>query len=98
MTRATLDARPRPSAPALPGPIRRTLRGVARRLRAASLLRGVGLVAPVAALGAALGMGADFAWPLPPTARWAISGAWLAPPAAAPGAADPLSPPPGARA
>src|SRR3954452_11630997 len=83
MTWATLDARSRPSAPALPGPIRRKLRRVDLRLRAASLLRGVGLVTLVAALGATLGMGADFAWPLSPTARWAISGAWLAATAAA---------------
>ena len=76
MTQAVLDGRPR-SAP-LPAPIRRVLGRVRRRLRGAALLRGVGMVALVGAIGAVLGMGADFAGPLPQAVRWAIWGGWLA--------------------
>ncbi len=59
----------------LPAPIRRALRRVDRRLRVGSVARGVGLVAMAAAAGLAAGMAADFAWPLPGAARWAIWGA-----------------------
>ena len=76
MTQVALDSHPR-SAP-LPAPIRRVLGQVRRRLRGAALLRGVGVVALVGAIGAVLGMGADFAGPLPQAARWAIWGGWLA--------------------
>ena len=76
MSDATIPARS--SIVALPRPIRRVLGRLDRRLRAVAFLRGLGTTALVVALGAALGMGADFAWVLPQEARWAIWGAWLA--------------------
>ncbi|HWE39706.1 MAG TPA: hypothetical protein VG406_24365 [Isosphaeraceae bacterium] len=78
MTQATLDARAQTPPARLPRPIRRVLGRVGRRLRAAALLRGLGRVALVLAVGAALGMAADFAGVLPEAARWAIWGGWLA--------------------
>ena len=81
MTQAALDNRPL-SAP-LPAPIRRVLTRVRRRLRGAAVLRGLGFVTLIGAIGAVLGMGADFAGPLPQAVRWAIWGAWLAAVAAA---------------
>jgi hypothetical protein len=74
MTTTSTEARP---ASALPPALRRGLGRVDRRIRAAGLLRGLGTVALVAALGAAGGMALDVAWPLPEWARWAIWGAWL---------------------
>src|SRR5947209_19919970 len=62
----------------LPDALRRVLGRLDRRLRAASAMRGLGVALLVAALGAALGMAADFAWVLPQPVRWAIWGAWLA--------------------
>jgi hypothetical protein len=76
MTQAVLEARPRFTP--LPAPIRRVLGRVRRRLRAAALLRGIGVVALAGTVGALLGMGADFAAPLPQAARWSIWGTWLA--------------------
>jgi hypothetical protein len=76
MTQPALDAHPR-SKP-LPAPIRRVLRRVRWRLRAAALLRGIGVVALAGTVGALLGMGTDFATPLPQAARWLIWGTWLA--------------------
>src|SRR4051812_16057270 len=78
MIQATRAARSRPAPAPLPRPIRRVLGRIGRRLRAASVLRGIGVVALVVALGAAVGMGADFAGELPQAARWAIWGTWLA--------------------
>jgi hypothetical protein len=57
---------PRPS-PSLPRPIRRGLGRVDHKLRLLGALRGLGTVALVLALGAALGMAADFLWELPRT-------------------------------
>jgi hypothetical protein len=51
---------------------------VRRRLRTAALLRGIGVVALAGAVGVLLGMGADFAAPLPQAARWFLWGAWVA--------------------
>ncbi|HEX8203409.1 MAG TPA: hypothetical protein VF590_23235, partial [Isosphaeraceae bacterium] len=68
---------PRP-APSLPRPIRRGLGRVDRKLRLLGALRGLGTAALVLALGAALGMAADFFWELSRGARWAIWGAWVA--------------------
>ncbi|MDR3636399.1 MAG: hypothetical protein P4L84_21530, partial [Isosphaeraceae bacterium] len=76
MTQATLPIRTAPEA--LPRPIRRVLGRLNRRLRASAALRGAGLVAVVLAVGAALGMAADFAVVLPRAVRWALWGAWLA--------------------
>ena len=45
---------------------------------AASALRGLGTVAMVVALGAALGMAIDVVWVLPAAVRWAVWSAWLA--------------------
>lgn len=70
-----LNVRPRPVP--LPGPIRRMLGQMGRRLRAATLLGGSGRVGSILAIGAAMGMGADYAGVLPLTVRWAIWGAWL---------------------
>jgi hypothetical protein len=58
----------------MPRPIRRALGRVDRRLRGVSVLRGLGAVALLSALGAAGCMAIDFAWWLPRPARWA---AWL---------------------
>jgi hypothetical protein len=76
MPEATLDGRSRSAA--LPRPIRRVLGRIRGRLWAAVLLRGVGLIALVGAVGAALGMLIDFATPLPQAGRWGLWGVWLA--------------------
>ncbi|RUL88716.1 hypothetical protein [Tautonia sociabilis] len=71
-------APPEPSrapAPRLPGEVRRALRGVARRLRAAAAMRGLGTLLAVSAAIAAGAMAVDFVRPMPGPARWA---AWLA--------------------
>lgn len=60
-----------------PPAIRRFLRRVDLRLRSARSARGVGTALLAAAVVAALGMAADFVWPLPEEARWAIWGFWV---------------------
>src|SRR6185437_6752077 len=60
--------------PPLPRPIRGALRRLDRWLRATAAARGLGTTALVLAAVAALGLAADFAWPLPPLGRWA---AWV---------------------
>ena len=77
MATASIENRPRPSAP-LPRAIRRGLGRVDHRLRMVGTARGLGTVALVTAVGAALGMAADVAFVLPIGARWAIWGAWVA--------------------
>lgn len=72
MTTANIDAR------SLPKPLRRGLGRVDRKIRALALARGLGLVAIVLAVVAAIGMALDFALPLPSAARWAIWGGWIA--------------------
>jgi hypothetical protein len=67
-----------PESSAPPLAIRRALRRVDARLRSAASCRGLGTLGLVAALGSALGMAADFVWPLPIAVRWAIWGTWLA--------------------
>ena len=67
---------PRPPSPPLP--IRRALRRVDARLRAAAVARGVGATTLVAAVGSSLGMAVDFAWTLPAPIRWTIWGSWAA--------------------
>jgi hypothetical protein len=76
MSDATIHVRS--SRSPLPRPIRQVLDRLARRLRAASVLRGLGTTALVLAFAAALGMEADFAWVLPRSARWMIWGASVA--------------------
>jgi hypothetical protein len=61
----------------LPGAIRSALGRLDRRLRAANVLRGLGTAALVAAVAAAVGMGADFLRLLPDPLRWALWGASL---------------------
>jgi len=61
----------------LPDPVRALLLGVDRRLRFASLLRGLGLVALVAPLGALVGMTLDFLWAWPLAIRWGAWSVWL---------------------
>lgn len=67
-----------PEAGPLPRSIRRGLGRVGRRLRTATLVRGLGLVALATAAGAALGAAADLATVLPGPARWLIWGSWVA--------------------
>ena len=67
-----------PESSAPPLAIRRALRRVDARLRLAASSRGLGTLALVAAIGSALGMAADFVWPLPIAVRWAIWGSWVA--------------------
>ncbi|SIO32490.1 hypothetical protein SAMN05444166_3793 [Singulisphaera sp. GP187] len=67
----------RSTPPHLPDPIRRLLGQLDRRLRAGAVFRGLGITAFVAALGAALGMTADFMLVLPLAVRWGIWGGWL---------------------
>ena len=68
-----------PTQSSAPSPtIRRALRRVDVRLRAAASSRGLGTLGLVAAIGAAAGMAADFAWTLPGFARWGIWGFWVA--------------------
>jgi hypothetical protein len=62
---------------ALPQPITRVLGKIDRRLRARSMMHGLGTVAIIAALGAVAGMIVDFAWDVPQAARWAIWGGWI---------------------
>lgn len=76
MAQVTTPART--ASPPLPSAIRRLLGQIDRRLRAGSVLRGLGTTALVAALGAVLGMAADFVWVLPLTVRWGIWIVWLA--------------------
>lgn len=61
----------------LPGPIGRALGRLGLRLRAASLIKGLGTTAIAMAVGATAGMAADFAWELSATARWAIWATWV---------------------
>jgi hypothetical protein len=63
--------------PAFPGELRSALRTVDRRIRFVGATRGAGTTAAVLAIGAALGMVADFVFVLPSAARWAIWFAWL---------------------
>ncbi len=78
MTRAATLPPPAPEAmPTLPAPIRRTLRGVDRRLRVSATARGMGESLLAAAFGAAVGMAADFAFVLPLAVRWGIWGWWV---------------------
>ena len=77
MATASTEIRPPASTP-LPRAIRRGLGRVDHRLRMVGTVRGLGTVALVLALGAALGMAADVAFVLPIEARWAIWGAWVA--------------------
>ncbi|MDB5348765.1 MAG: hypothetical protein JWN86_12 [Planctomycetota bacterium] len=72
MTTASIDTR------SLPRALKRGLGKVDRRIRAFALVRGIGVVALVLASVAAIGMAADFAWPMPMVARWAIWGGWIA--------------------
>jgi hypothetical protein len=64
------------SEPALP--IRKALRRVDVRLRSSRSAKGLGVASLVAAVGAALGMAADFSGNLPVPARWTIWGLWVA--------------------
>ncbi|WP_406698518.1 hypothetical protein V5E97_06515 [Singulisphaera sp. Ch08] len=66
----------RSASPPLPDAIRHLLGRLDRRLRAASVLRGLGMATVVAAFGAALGMTADFVWVLPLAVRWGIWSLW----------------------
>jgi len=77
MATASTDIRPASAAP-LPRAIRRGLGRVDHRLRMVGTVRGLGTVALVLAVGAALGMAADVAFVLPIGARWALWGAWIA--------------------
>src|SRR5205823_5547799 len=74
---AHVTAEPRSACAALPGPIRKALGRLDRRLRGLAALRGVGTAAVVAALGAAAGMTADFVWGLRAEARWGVWVAWV---------------------
>ncbi|MEO6810145.1 MAG: hypothetical protein ABI353_13610, partial [Isosphaeraceae bacterium] len=67
-----------PEPRSLPRSIRRGLRRVDRRLRVVALVRGLGIVALVLAIGAVLGMAADLVFVLPDGMRWATWSAWLA--------------------
>ena len=71
MTTASLNAR------SLPKPLRRGLGRVDRKIRGVALVRGLGLVAIVLAVAAAIGMALDFALPLPIAARWGLWCAWI---------------------
>ena len=63
--------------PSLPRPIRRALGRIDRRLRGIAALRGMGSLALVASIGAAVGMAVDFAWGPPPSMRWGIWICWV---------------------
>ena len=67
-----------PEARPVPRPIRRGLARVGRRLRAATLVRGTGLVGLSTAAGVALAAGADLSTILTAPARWTIWAAWVA--------------------
>ncbi len=62
----------------LPKPIGGMLGRLDRRVRVASLARGLGTTGLVVSLVAALGMTADFVWPLPQVLRWASLSAAVA--------------------
>ena len=62
--------------PSVPREIHRALGRVAARLRMVGTLKGLGTVAIVAAVGAVLGMTADFVWPLLSLTRWTIWAIW----------------------
>ena len=72
MTTASIDAR------TLPKSLRRGLARIDRKIRGIALVRGLGLVALVLAVVAAVGMALDFAVAMPIVARWAIWIGWIA--------------------
>jgi hypothetical protein len=74
----TVSADPRTSSQPLPQALRRGLARIEIRLRAIGVLKGLGTLGLVMALGATLGMAADVAFALPSFIRWAIWLTWVA--------------------
>lgn len=65
------------AARTLPTELRRSLVQIDRRIRLVAVVRGLGVVCAVVAVGAAIGMAADIAFVLPQVVRWVLWLVWL---------------------